>query len=98
VGTRVHVHDLYAYGKYLLIHLQMLVFLLAAQDLYIQYMTFSISFQTVPKKPDIVTLSDAMWLSVNFIATKFNNFEGMLLDAVLKICIRIEDFEQVSNH
>jgi hypothetical protein len=55
-------------------------------------------FQTVPKKPNVVTLSDAMWLSVNFLAAKFNNFEGLLLDAVLKIYIRIEDFEQVSNH
>ncbi|PNF42619.1 hypothetical protein B7P43_G01295 [Cryptotermes secundus] len=52
---------------------------------------------TVPKKPDIATLSDAMWLSVNFLAAKFDSFEGIVLDSVLKICIRIEDFDQVIN-
>jgi hypothetical protein len=36
-----------------------------------------------------------MWLSVNYLATNFNSFEGLISDAVLKIFIRIEDFDQV---
>jgi hypothetical protein len=36
-----------------------------------------------------------MWLSINFLATKFHVFEGLLSDVVLKIYIKIEDFEQV---
>jgi len=36
-----------------------------------------------------------MWMSINFLAANFKSFEGLLSDAVRKICIRIEDFEQV---
>ena len=36
-----------------------------------------------------------MWMSINFLAAKFKSFQGLLSDAVLKIYIRIEDFEQV---
>ena len=36
-----------------------------------------------------------MWTSINFLAAKFKSFEGLLSDTVRKICIRIEDFEQV---
>lgn len=58
-------------------------------------MFFSLMFQTIAKKPDIIMLSDSMWMSINFLAAKFKSFEGLLSDAVRKICISIEDFEQV---
>ncbi|XP_069668946.1 dynein axonemal heavy chain 6 isoform X3 [Periplaneta americana] len=53
--------------------------------------------QTLPKKPDISTLSDSMWLAVNYLHNKVEHFQGLLSDAILKIYIRIEDFEQVIN-
>jgi hypothetical protein len=36
-----------------------------------------------------------MWMSIDFLATKFKSFEGLHSDAVRKIYVRIEDFEQV---
>jgi hypothetical protein len=36
-----------------------------------------------------------MWMSINFLAAKFKSFEDLLSDAVRKIYIRIDDFEQV---
>lgn len=39
-----------------------------------------------------------MWMSINFLAAKFESFEGLLSDAVRKIYIRIGDFEQVHSY
>ncbi|KAJ9576326.1 hypothetical protein L9F63_006826, partial [Diploptera punctata] len=52
---------------------------------------------SIAKKPDIVTLSDAMWLSVNFLNNVFPKFKGLIFDATLDIYVRIGNFEQHIN-
>ncbi|XP_047115990.1 dynein axonemal heavy chain 6 [Schistocerca piceifrons] len=51
----------------------------------------------LPKKPDIPTLSDAMWMAVNFLDDAFPSFKGITNDALKAIPVMIGTFKQVIN-
>ncbi|XP_049864535.1 dynein axonemal heavy chain 6 [Schistocerca gregaria] len=51
----------------------------------------------LPKKPDISTLSDAMWMAVNFLDDAFPSFKGITNDALKAIPVMIGTFKQVIN-
>ncbi|XP_049813740.1 dynein axonemal heavy chain 6 [Schistocerca nitens] len=49
------------------------------------------------EKPDIPTLSDAMWMAVNFLDDAFPSFKGITNDALKAIPVMIGTFKQVIN-
>ncbi|XP_043266980.1 dynein axonemal heavy chain 6 [Venturia canescens] len=49
------------------------------------------------KKPDYPTLSESMWKNVNYLATKFSRFQIIKRDALKKIIIAIEDYQEEIN-
>ncbi|XP_023289677.1 dynein heavy chain 6, axonemal [Orussus abietinus] len=49
------------------------------------------------KKPDVPTLSDSMWDSVNYLSTTFEHFYPILEDVFKRIHVSIEHFEEEIN-
>lgn len=48
----------------------------------------------MPKKPDVPTLSEFMWISANFLSRNFKTFHPIVKDIFARIPIQIGDFRQ----
>ncbi|RZC39366.1 dynein heavy chain 6, axonemal, partial [Asbolus verrucosus] len=51
----------------------------------------------LPPKPNYPTITDAMWLSANFLAVTIEGFESLAEEMTKKIDIQISDFSQTIN-
>lgn len=51
--------------------------------------------QAPTKKPDFPTLTDAMWIGVNYLAANYEEFRDLPADTLNNIELRIGDFQHV---
>lgn len=57
-----------------------------------------VSKTELPKKPDYPTITENMWIAVNFLATTFPLFEDLITEVIYVIKITIDEFVQVYNY
>lgn len=50
-----------------------------------------------PKKPDVTTLSEYMWIAANYVSQTFNSFKNLVQDVLNEITVAVGDFTQVNN-